>query len=487
MVKNRKTKRDVVIAGAGGAGLMAALTLSSSRARVRVFEKMPVAGGSSRFPEGMFAAESRMQLQRNIKVTRDEAFKAIMEYTHWKANASLVRAFVNRSADTVEWLERMGVEFTEPSSFWPGAPRTWHLFKGRGAAMIKVLLKRAAEKGIEIQYRTAVKQLIRQEGGPVTGVIVEDRKGRQTEIAAGAVIIATGGYANDRELLKKFTGLDLRVNLFPLGNFEKYGEGIRMAWAAGAAEEGMGVLNFSFGGPIGPGIKPAGHLIAAVRQPELWINREGVRFCDESIVHNSIFCGNAMARQKGGYAFRIFDDQARRYYTEKGIDVGVGMFVPPGTRLTGFDEELKEALVRENRNVYTAGTIGDLALKMKVSPEVFKKTVRDYNRFCEQGYDEAFVKDRLYLRPVQKPPFYAFKCFCDFCGTNGGIKINEKTEVLDKEGEVIPGLYAAGNDAGGMYGDSYDMIAAGSACGFALVSGCLAGENAMGYIRPRRA
>ena len=478
-----RTKCDCLIAGAGGAGLMAALTLAESRADIKVFEKMPVAGGSTRFPEGMFGAESRMQLERNIRVTKDEAFKAIMEYTHWKADAFLVRAFVNRSAGTIDWLGQMGVEFIEPSSFWPGAPRTWHLFKGRGAAMIKVLLERAAEKGIEIQYRTAVKQLIRQDAGPVTGVIVEDQQGRQTRVEAKTVIIATGGYANDQELLKKYTGLDLRVNLFPMGNFEKYGEGIRMAWSAGAAEEGMGVLNFSFGGPIGPGIKPGGHIIAAVRQPELWINQQGRRFCDESIVHNSIFCGNAMARQKGGYVFRIFDDQARQAFMEKGIDVGVGMFVPPGTRLTGLDDELQEALTKKNQNIFIAETIEDLALKMEIPTTVFKKTVEGYNRFCEQGYDEAFAKDRFYLRPVRKPPFYAFKCYIDFCGTNGGIKINEKTEVLDKTDEVIPGLYAVGNDAGGMYGDSYDMIAAGSACGFALVSGCLAGENALAYLR----
>jgi fumarate reductase flavoprotein subunit len=483
MIDPEETRCDVVIAGAGGAGLAAALTLAEGQADIRVFEKMPVAGGSTRFPEGMFAAESRMQLERNIKVTKDEAFKAIMEYTHWKANASLVRAFVDRSADTIDWLENMGVEFIEPSSFWPGAPRTWHLFKGRGAAMVKVLLDRAAEKGISIQYRTGVKQLMRQETGPVTGVIVEDQEGRQTAVAAKAVIIATGGYANDQELLKKYTGLDLRVNLFPLGNFEKYGEGLRMAWAAGAAQEGLGVLNFSFGGPIGPGIKLAGPIISAVRQPYLWINQQGLRFCDESIVHNSIFCGNAMARQKGGFVFRIFDDQARQYFEEKGIDVGVGMFVPPGTRLTGFGDELKEALDKKNRNVFVAETIEDLALKMEVSPPVFQKTVADYNRFCEKGYDEAFAKDRLYLRPVGKPPFYAFKCFIDFCGTNGGIKINEKTEVLDHGDNAIPGLYAVGNDAGGMYGDSYDMIAAGSACGFALVSGCLAGENTLNTLR----
>ena len=221
MADQGRTKYDCLIAGAGGAGLMAALTLAESRADIKVFEKMPVAGGSTRFPEGMFGAESRMQLERNIRVTKDEAFKAIMEYTHWKANASLVRTFVNRSAGTIGWLEQMGVEFIEPSSFWPGAPRTWHLFKGRGAAMIKVLLERAAEKGIEIQYRTAVKQLIRQDAGSVTGVIVEDQQGRQTRVEAKAVIIATGGYANDRGTAEKIYGPGPPGQPFPYGQFRE--------------------------------------------------------------------------------------------------------------------------------------------------------------------------------------------------------------------------------------------------------------------------
>ncbi len=348
--------------------------------------------------------------------------------------------------------------------------------------MMDVLVARAGERGVEIRYQAAVKHLVRESGGAVGGVIVEDKEGRKTTVEAKAVIIASGGYANDKELLKRYTGLDLRVNLFALGNSEKYGEGLKMAWAAGAAIEGMGVLNFSFGGPVGPGIKRSGHIVAAVRQPELWISQHGVRFCDESIVHNSIFCGNAMSRQKGGYVFRIFDDHARQYFMEKGIDVGVGTFVPPGTRLIGFDDELRHALAKGNWNVFVADTIEDLAVKMRVETEVFKKTVEEYNGFCEKGHDDHFVKDRIYLRPVKKPPFYAFKCFLDFVGTNGGIKINEKTEVLDTEDNVIPGLYAAGNDAGGMYGDSYDMIAAGAACGFAIVSGRMAGENALRHI-----
>jgi fumarate reductase flavoprotein subunit len=477
-----KEKLDVVVIGAGGAGISAALALAEGKANVAVFEKMQHAGGSTRFPEGMFAAESQMQRTRNIRVTRDEAFKDIMSYSHWKANASLVKAFVDRSASTIDWLEQMGVQFIEPSSFWPGGARTWHLFKGHGAAMIDVLLARLGEGGIGIRYETKVKELVREGEGPVAGVIVEDREGRTTKVEAKAVIIATGGYANHKELLKRYTGLELRSNLFPVGNTEKYGEGLQMAWAVGAAMDGMGVLNFSFGGPVGPGIRRSGHIVAAVRQPELWINQHGVRFCDESIVHNSIYCGNAMARQKGGYVFRIFDDNARQHFVETGIDVGVGTFVHPGTRLTGFDDEVRHALDKGNWNVFVAKTIEDLAAKMKVEADVFKRTVEEYNGFCDKGHDDQFVKDRVYLRPLKKPPFYAFKCFIDFVGTNGGIKINEKMEVLDTSDNVIPGLYAVGNDAGGMYGDSYDMIAAGAACGFAMVSGRMAGEHALRYL-----
>jgi fumarate reductase flavoprotein subunit len=484
--RGQTTTFDVAIAGAGGAGLTAALTLAEGGARIILFEKMRHAGGSTRFPEGMFAADSSMQHRRNIRVTRDEAFKSIMEYSHWRANPALVRAFVNRSGETIDWLQQLGVEFIEPSSFWPGAPRTWHLFKGYGAAMIKVLLAHAKGRGIEIRYQTAVKRLLRDANGPVHGVVVEDRTGRQTKLGAKAVIIATGGYANNREWLKKYTGLDLRVNLFPLGNVEKLGEGIRMAWEIGAAEEGMGVLNFSFGGPVGPGIKPFGHVLAAVRQPELWINQHGVRFCDESIVHNSIHAGNAFSRQKGGYSFRIFDEDTSRYFAEKGIDVGVGTFVPPGTKLTGLDAEIKAALEKQNWNVFVADTVDELADKLGVNRAVFKNTVEDYNRFCDKGHDDQFAKEPMYLRPVRHPRFYAFKCYIDFTGTNGGIKINEKTEVLTEEDDVIPGLYATGNDAGGLYGDSYDMIAAGAAAGFAVNSGRMAGENALQYIRRQK-
>ncbi len=471
---------DVVIAGAGGAGLAAALTLAEGGVRAIVFEKMPLAGGSFLFVEGTFAVESEMQRKRNIKVTREDAFREMMEYSHWKANPALVRAFVDKSASTIDWMERQGVEFTEPTGTWLGGPRTWHLFKGLGGPPIKVLVANVVKKGVEIRYETAVKHLLREGSGPVTGALVEDKTGQQIRVNAKAVIIATGGYPNNKEWIKKYSGFDLESNLFPLGRYNKTGEGIQMAWEAGAAEEGIGVIHLNIGSP--PRIGARSHIWGAVGQPTLWVNQHGVRYCDEAIVENIAYAGNAMSKQKGGYDFRIFDEETKTQLVKKG-GLGVGMYLPPRTPLAELDNKISAALQKKNPYIFVAETIDELANKMGLDRDVFKKTVEEYNRFCEKGRDDQFGKDPEYLHPVKTPKFYAFKCYMNFLGTLGGIKINEKTEVLDRNDEVIPGLYAVGNDAGGLYGDSYDVITSGASSGFALNSGRIAGENAVNFIR----
>ena len=472
--------KDVLVAGAGGAGLAAALTLAEGGAKVVLFEKMPFAGGSFLFVEGTFAAESEMQRKRNIKVTRDEAFRGMMEYSHWKANASLVRAFVDKSPSTIDWLEKQGVEFIEPSGVLLGGPRTWHLFKGLGGAAIKILVANAVKKGVDIRYETTVKHLLREGNGPITGAIVEDKAGKPFKVRAKVVIIATGGYPNNKEWIKKYSGFDLEGNIFPLGRYNKTGEGIQMAWEAGAAEEGVGVIHLNIGSP--PKIGARSHLWGAVGQPTLWVNQDAVRFCDEAIVENIAYAGNTMSKQKGGYVFRIFDEDTKIQLVEKG-GLGVGMYVPPRTPLTNLDTAMKAAVEKKNPCVFVADTIDELGNKMGVDRAVFKNTVEEYNQFCEKGHDDQFAKDPEYLRPVKTPRFYAFKCFMNFLGTLGGIKINERTEVLDKNDKVIPGLYALGNDAGGLYGDSYDVISAGASSGFALNSGRIAGENVLTYLR----
>ena len=477
---------DVAVIGSGAAGMVAALTAAEAGAKVSVFEKLRHQGGTSNFAQGLFAVGSEMQRQRYIGITCDEAFKTAMDYSHWRANPYLVRAIIDQSASTIGWLQKQGVEFVEPVTMFYDAPRTWHILKGkpkaggRGSAMIKVLVTRAKQRGIDLWLATLVMKIIK-EGGKITGIIAK-KDGNDILIAAKAVIIATGGYANNSEWVKKYSGFDLDVNLFPLGNINKMGDGIRMAWEVGAAEEGMGVLQLWRSILIGQGVRELGNLNAASLQPHLWVNQQGERFCDETIANIDPFEGNACARQKNGCSYTIFDEAVKRHMIEKGIDKNMGTENPPGTSLINFDAELKAALEKKNPHIFVANSIRELAGQIGVNPTVLKVTVEEYNRFCEKGHDELFAKDPQYLRPLKKPKFYAMRCVTMTLGTLGGIKINHRTEVLDKEENIIPGLYAIGNDASGMYGDSYNIYLSGGTLGFAVNSGRIAGENALRYI-----
>jgi fumarate reductase flavoprotein subunit len=475
---------DIVVIGSGATGMVAALTAAEGGAKVILLEKMRNLGGVSNFAEGMFAVESDMQRKQYVSYTRDDAFKTIMEYSHWRANPRLVRAFVDESAATIAWLQQHGVEFAEVSTNMPNGPLVWHVLKGphreRASIMMKTLASRAKEKGVDFRLATQGREFIK-EGDKVTGVLAE-QDGETLQINAKAVIVATGGYANNKEWIKKYTGFDLGVNLTPIGNVDKMGDGIRMAWEIGAAEEGIGVLQLLKGGPVlGQGLTFIGPLESASNQPSLWVNRDGERYCDESIQSNFAFDGNAMARQKGKYVFVLFDESLVRHWMERGTDLGTGRIFPPGTRIN-VSEALNELLENKAPDVFAADSIEELATKMGIEPAALRATVNQYNSFCEKGHDDLFAKEPKYLRPLKKPRFYALKCNAVFLGTLGGIKINHKMEVVDKKENPIPGLYAGGMDAGGIYGDSYDVMTCGGTLGFAVNSGRIAGKNTLKYI-----
>ena len=218
-------------------------------------------------------------------------------------------------------------------------------------------------------------------------------------------------------------------------------------------------------------------------QPDLWVNSKGERFCDEGIAFYDTSVGNANARHKEGYTFSIFDDSIKQRLLEKGIDRGIAMENPPGTRPINLDRELSAALERGSTEVFGADSIEELAAKIGIDPAALKATVDEYNLFCEKGHDDLFAKDPQYLRPLKGPRFYAAKARTIFLGTLGGIKINHRTEVVDKKGKVIPGLYAVGFDAAGMWGDSYSIKdSSGASAGFAVNSGRIAGKGALRFI-----
>jgi fumarate reductase flavoprotein subunit len=473
---------DVVVIGAGASGLAAALTAAEGGARVILFEKQRSMGGSSNFFEGVFAVESDMQQHNYITYSRNQAFKNLMEYSHWRANARLVRAFVNESAETIAWLQKQGVEFIEAGINMPDAPRTYHVVKGTGEAVVKTLATRAKEKGVDIRTATPVKKILREDDR-ITGVIAETEAGEEIRVAAKAVMVASGGYANNKEWIKKYTGYDLDVNLIPLGNVDKVGDGIRMTWEVGAAEEGTDVLELFRVGPMGPEFPMKGPLQVVAAQPDLWVDSHGERFCDEGIAFYDTSVGNVNARYKEGYTFSIFDESIKQHLLEHGIDRNFAWENLPGTRPVDFDRELNAALERGTTELFVADSVAELAEKIEIDPAVLNATVDEYNSFCEKGRDDLFAKDQKYLRPLKGPKYYAIRARTIFLGTLGGIKINHNIEVVDKKDRAIPGLYAGGYDAGGMWGDSYPInIASGASSAFALNSGRIAGKNILKYI-----
>jgi fumarate reductase flavoprotein subunit len=479
-----KKSTDLAVIGSGVTGMAAAVTAAEGGARVVVFEKQRSLGGTSNFFSGMFAVETARQRESYVTYGRDDAFRNIMEYSHWRANARLVRAIVDESAETIAWLLARGVEFRPETINMPKAPRTYHPVKGQGAAIIKALTGAGKEKGIDFEPGTAVTRIIR-EGDRIAGVVCE-RDGEEAEVEARAVVIASGGYANNRQWIKKYCGLDLDVNITPIGNVDKMGDGIRMAFEVGAAEEGLGVLETYAAGPFGEGFAMKGPLEMAAAQPDLWVDPRGERFCDESIAFYDTSMGNANGRYKEGYTYRLFDDSILQILMSRGIEKQLGMDNPPGTRPVDFEKELEAAEERGSLEVFVADSVEQLAGKMGVDRQVLKRTIEEYNRFCASGHDGLFAKDPRYLRPLEGPRFFAVRARTLFLGTLGGIRINHRTEVLDKKDNVIPGLYAGGFDAGGMWGDSYCIrVSSGLSAGFAANSGRIAGKNVLDYLGGR--
>ena len=475
MAKDIAMTADVVVIGAGTAGTAAALAAAETGAKVITLEKKATVGGTGNFSEGIMAVESSMQRDWNYNLTKDQAFKMIMDYGHWRGDARMVRAFLEKTASTIDWMKSYGVKFEKLYSNYPGGLYTWHIYEGRGAGWINLFQKKYAEMGQKLLLETPAKSLI-QKDGKIVGVVAENDDGDKITIKAGAVIIATGGFGANPEMMKKymrFPGVD------GLAQAGKTGDGINMAWTAGAGKDGTEVQASYRPGP--KGIGTTNHVAASAKQPHLWLDPQGRRFCDETIMLNWPFAGNALERI-GGSMWVVYDQKTLNYMVkEKGIDLGVGVMVPVTTKLTNFEKEWPAA--EKAGWAVKASSLKELAKKTGMDLETLKASVKEYNGFAAVRHDGEFAKAPEYLRAVEKAPYYAIKMVATSLGTLGGIKSNEHFQVVKQDGTPIPGLYCAGNDVGGMYGDSYDLLMAGSTIAWAVNSGRIAAENAVKYAK----
>jgi fumarate reductase flavoprotein subunit len=438
---------DVVVIGAGGAGLTAAITAKEAGADVVVVEKMMIIGGNTlRATGGLNAAGTAYQKEAGIEDSPDVHYEDTMKGGRNENVPELVRAMVDNAAEAVEWLNNLGANLIQVNLSGGSTNARSHAPEGGGAvgpAVVMTLQKAAQKRGIEVLTQTKATEIL-VEDGQVAGIRCETKDG-DLVVQAKAVVIATGGYGANPDMVVKYRP-DLEG--FATTNHPgATGDGIDMAIRVGAATCQIGSIQTH------PTVVPVrGIMITeAVRgQGAILINREGKRFIDELQTRDVV--SEAILAQEGGSAFLVFDQGVRE-------------------RLKAIEDYANQELLTE------ADSVQELGDKLGVPGAALVDTLAAYNKFVADKSDPDCGRQHLDYE-LSKAPYYAVEVTPAVHHTMGGLAINTKAEVLDENGKAIPGLYAAGEVTGGVHGANR---LGGNAVADIIVFGRIAGVEAAAF------
>ncbi len=486
----KQLETDVVVVAAGLSGLAAAVSAAENGARVICLEKASNTGGAANMGMGPAAAGSPVQKASMIEVTPGELFRRHMYYTHYQVDARLVRDYYFKSGDTIAWLQDMGVVFNsvrpafrarERTRAYADGEYTWHVVQpedgsepGPRAAttMTKRMTERAQDLGVEFMLECPGTGLLTDEEGAIRGVTAKDKDGEEYEISCKAAIVATGGFGHNAQLIKEKLGFEWGRDLFSFAIPGMDGDGINMCHEVGAGHTPVTMeLMYQI-----PDNMNHFYVEGAFRQPCYWCNSLGERFMPEDEIYNTTFVGNAINHLPGKVAYAIFDSRMLKHWKKDGPDIV--SHVHPHDLYEGFEDQWNADLAAGYPAICQADTLEELAEKAGIDVEGLIANVDEYNEMCDNGWDDIFEKEREFMRPLEKGPFYCCKQYCGAYGTLGGVLINHKMEVMTDDYKVIDGLYCVGTDACTIYGDSYNYCIPGNTMGFCLNSGRIAGENA---------
>ncbi len=454
---------DVVIIGAGGAGLAAAISAAEMRANTIVLEKMAHIGGCTAVSGGTMAASSSkygFQQKLGIKDSKELHYRDTMKGGGYVNDPKLVWILVGKAPDAVNWLDDLGIEYTEMLTWGGGhsVPRGYHA-AGGGSDIIKVLGKAAEKISVNIFLKHAATRIIREKPfeGRVLGVEAEREGTKLSFKAKRAVVVASGGFGLNKCMVARH---DPRLSDLPSTNPKgvTMGEGVLMCQEIRAGTRGMDYIqcfplcDVDTESVLGPGLI---HLDAIL------VNREGLRFVDEKEQRD--VKRDAILEQRGKTAFVIFDDAILVHEVEEASR----RYMLPA---------LKDQMRR--KRAFKEETVKELAKKAGLNAENLVKTVEKWNSYIDAGRDPEFqrrdVAKGLGIK-IEVPPFYASEGCPAIHHTCGGLHINSEAQVLDIYGKVIPGLYAAGEVVGGIHGANR---LATNAITDIIVFGRIAGKNA---------
>jgi len=487
---------DVVVVGAGGAGMTAAITATDAGKKVIVVESQPIAGGNSvRSTGGMNAAKTPYQDKNEFKeaagvektlATAAEKFAdnatitalAATVKSQWDAyqanpqgyfdsvelmeldtmiggkgknNPELVKALAENSAAAIEWLASIGAEVKNVGAFGGASVKRIHRpvnadgkVTAVGAYIVPILEKNLQDRNVQFLFDTTANEIIMKDGKAV-GIKGTGKDGHKVTINAKSVVIATGGFGANAEMVEKYKP---ELKGFATTNAEgAQGQGIDMATAVGAATVDMDQIQ------IHPTVHIEedgnAHLITEGLRGDgaILVNAEGKRFYDEVSTRDKVSA--AIIEQTDKSAWLIVDQ------TMVDKSAVIAGYIKSGYTVTG-------------------ATYEELAKAMGVDEATFTSTMNTWNQAVEAKSDAEFGRTS-FANPLTTAPYYAIKITPAVHHTMGGIVINPKAEVLNEKGEAISGLYAAGEVTGGVHGANR---LGGNAVADFVVFGRIAGQSA---------
>lgn len=446
---------DVVIIGAGGAGLSAAITAAEAGAKVIVVEKMPMVGGNTLISGAEMAAPGNwLQTTENIEDDKDQFYEDIMKGGDNESDPELVRVLADSALDGAEWLrDEVNVIFEDYMLFFGGhsVKRSLVPLNASGVELINKLEAKALELGVEIHTNTPATEIV-QENGKVNGVKAEYNGKEVLYSANNGVIVASGGFGSNLDMRVKYNpAMDEKI--LSTNTVGSTGDGITMAEKLNAQIVDMQYIQTY------PTCDPErGTLlyVGDVRMDgrSILVNKEGKRFVEELERRDVI--SSAVVAQTGGVSY-MFWDEASMIASKVNVK-----------HKAEYDNLIERGILVK------ADTLEEAAAFFEIDAAELQNTVNNYNEYAKNGKDLEFNK-RGELTAFTDGPYYIMKSIPAIHHTMGGIKINTDAQVLDVDGKVIDGLFAAGEVTGDIHGTNRlgsDAIAD------IVVFGRIAGKNA---------
>ena len=489
---------DIVVVGAGGAGMTAAISAAKEGKSVVIVESQSMVGGNSvRATGGLNATHTPAQDENEFNEAAgvektlataaesyadDETITALAatvaeQWAEYQANPvgyfdsvelmeldtmiggkgvnnpELVEVLCSNSADAIEWLASIGIDMPSVSSFGGASVKRIHRplnDEGKvvsvGSYMIPLLEKNCEEAGVEILFNTTANEILTDDNGAAVGIVATGKNGETVTVNAKAVVLATGGFGANLEKVVEYKP-DL-AGFMTTNAAGAQGQGIDMAVAIGAGTVDMDQIQIhptveaNTAALITEGLRGDGAIL---------VNAEGNRFTDEVGTRDVVSA--AEIAQTGSYSWLIIDQA----------------MVDASSVIQGYIK---------NGYTVTGETYEALAEAMGVDATAFAATMEKWNACVEAGKDEEFARTS-FANPLNTAPYYAIKVTAGVHHTMGGLTINANTEVLAEDGSVIPGLYAAGEVTGGVHGANR---LGGNAVADFTVFGRIAGQQASAYV-----